>query len=128
VSADTEGRLGTLTPWRGECGHSFVVYSLESTPQVCPDCADKNRKFLADIIKDIGKAIYHVDCEGLPSSDDELDNWFNDEGLEEQRMRDDIHKVAQVIDEARFRLDQAETMARKLLEEKYPKAERLEMP
>ncbi|MGE2733806.1 hypothetical protein [Mycolicibacterium vaccae] len=47
--------------WKADCGHWMVVYSLEPTPDRCPDCADKDRDALSDALqrwsRDLSSAI-----------------------------------------------------------------------
>ena len=116
-------RKGSLMRWTGECGHTFVVYSLEPTPEVCPECQDASRKILTELVRDIGWG----KVDELPGDDEELDQWLDESGVHELAMREDIRRIAALCDDIRAAIDHAEVAACKMLE-KYPEAERLTMP
>lgn len=104
-----------------ECGHEMVCYSLEPTPLSCPDCADKGRKLLDGLIRDVdGNRIDEV-----PDSDG-VDEWLDEEGVTGQ-LRADVKRLVDYVDDARSSLDRVYFEGRRMLE-KYPPAERLVMP
>lgn len=104
------------------CGHVMVCYSLEPTPQMCPDCADTSRKVFDDMVG------FEPDLEDIPSNiDGELDEWLDESGVTVPEIRADIHRYVALIDDVRAGLDHAWAEGRGMLK-KYPTAERLVMP
>lgn len=100
-----------------DCGHAVQCYSLEPTPILCDECANKERKVLADIVADIRG----VDTDDLVSQDD-LGVWLDECGIVNQEMRADITRIADLCDDIRSAVDSAERYARSVLD-KYPPRE-----
>lgn len=117
-------RAGSLMRFQAACGHWTVCYSLEPTPQQCPDCHDEARQVITRWKRDISSAESHAsDC-----AIDDVQEWLSEDGIE---LPDDILSQLQAIadqcNDAWNSLDDAETAMRTLLQ-KMPKAERLTMP
>jgi hypothetical protein len=123
-------RKGSLIRWRAECGHWMVTYSLEPTPPLCPDCADKDRnaleKLLSSWARDLSRAVTVAE-----------DCYFGDvvgEDLTKQGITAPDETVAkmQIISDrvhgALADLEQSERELRALAAALPPKAERLSIP
>lgn len=116
--------------WQAECGHWMVVYSLEPTPESCPDCADKSgenlRQCLESWERDLSSAVYRAEDAGL--GDAEM--WARENGLQ---LSDEDLSTLQIIgdqiSEASRDLDHAHDSLRSFIAAKVPpKVERLTMP
>lgn len=121
-------RKGSRVQWKAECGHWMVAYSLEPTPPQCPDCADKYRTDLEDVLKrwksDIGDALSHAEDCGV----EDVAEWLREDGTE---VSDDDARALQIVadrcGDAMADLEGAEMALRKFIAKLPPKAERLTM-
>ena len=123
------GRQGSLMRFQADCGHWMVVYSLEPTPEQCPDCADKGRDALASALKywerDLSSAVSRAEDCGVGDADE----WVRENAL---AVTDDIIQKLQFIGDrcanAAGDLDQAHRELRDILAKIPAKAERLTLP
>lgn len=121
-------RKGTLMRFQAECGHWMVVYSLEPTPKVCPDCSDADLQTLSEIVDAFESAAWTLESEGPPGgSKDDVDQWCDECEITDAAVRETIHQLAALGDDLRATADDAVRKA-KAIAAKHPAAERLTMP
>ena len=122
-------RQGSLMNFKADCGHWMVVYSLEPTPEKCPDCTDKVTQALARSLKywvdDLRSAVSAAEDCGCG----DVDEWLRENGLDE--VSEDVAQKLQFIgdraDEAARDLEQSYREICDVVASLPPKAERLTM-
>lgn len=115
-------------PWLADCGHTMRVWSLEPTSIACEDCTwqaereagnnpvtEDELKVLTDMVSDI--LAYRLDdIPSNASTDDDLNEWFDEWGVKNKEIRTDISMLVAMVDNARQELAGAEFDGRKMID------------